>query len=239
MQKIQLPIKPFRVGYYWPTIFADVHKHVKCCQECRLFTRKQKLLSLPLTPVIVFAPFQQWGLDFIGKFKDNSSNGFCWILTATDYFTKWVEAIPTKTATEKVVMDFIEDKIITQFGTPLKITTDNAKAFNSQEMNDFYFKYDGIALSHSFDYYPQGNGLAESTNKNLMNIFKKTVGNNKKSWDSKIKYALCADRITKKNSTGKSPFDLVYGIIAELPTSMQFLIFTMLSDYSPEKDEME
>ena len=135
-------------------------------------------------------------------------------------------------------MDFIEDKIITRFGTPLKITTDNAKAFSSQEMNDFCFKY-GIVLSHSSDYYPQGNGLAESSNKNLMTILKKTVGDNKRSWDGKIKYALWADRITKKNSTGKTPFELVYGITATLPLSMQIPIFRMLSDYEAEKDEME
>ena len=102
-----------RAGYYWPTIFVDVHKHVKCCQECQLFMGKQKLVALRLTPVVVLASFQQWGLNFIGKFKDNFSNGFCWIITATDYFTKWVEAIPTKTAMEKFVMDFTEDKIIT------------------------------------------------------------------------------------------------------------------------------
>ena len=114
---------------------------------------KQKLAALPLTPIVVLSPFQQWGLDFIGKFKDNSSNGFCWIITTMDYFTKWVEAIPTKTATKKVVMYFIEDKIITRFGIPLKITTDNAKAFSSIEMTSFCFKY-GITLSHSSYYYP-------------------------------------------------------------------------------------
>jgi transposase InsO family protein len=116
---------------------------------------------------VVEAPFQQWGLDFIGLFKDNSSNGYTWIITATDYFTKWVEAMPTKSATDKVVMDFLEDKIITRFGVPTKITTDNAKAFNSTELSSFYFKY-GIMLSQSSNYYPQGNGLAESNNKNLM-----------------------------------------------------------------------
>jgi len=181
--------KILRAGYYWPTIFADVHKHVKCCQECQVFTGKQKLAALPLTPVVVLAPFQQWGLDFIDKFKDNSSNGFCWTLTATNYFTKWVEAIPTRNATKKVVIDFIKERIITRFGTPLKITTDNAKAFSSREVNDFCFKY-GIILSHSLDYYPQGNGLAESTNKKLMTILMKNVGDNKRAWDSKIKYAV-------------------------------------------------
>jgi hypothetical protein len=44
-----------------------------------------------------------------------------------NYFTGWVEAIPTKKATNKVVIEFLEDKIITRFGVPTKITTDNAK----------------------------------------------------------------------------------------------------------------
>ena len=97
--------------------------------------------------------FQQWGLDFIGKFKDNSSNGYSWVITTTYYFTKWVEAIPTKSATEKVVMDFLEDKIIIRFFVPSKIVTDNAKAFCSLEMYDLCFKH-GIILSHASDYCP-------------------------------------------------------------------------------------
>ena len=80
-----------------------------------------KLSSFPLQPVVVEALFQHWGVDFIGKFNENSSNGYSWILTATNYFTKWVESIPTRHATDKVVMDFREDKIITRFGVPTKI----------------------------------------------------------------------------------------------------------------------
>jgi hypothetical protein len=80
-----------------------------------------------LKPVVVEAPFQQWGLEFIGEFKDNSSNGYCWVLIATDYFTRWVESIPTKKETEEVIMSFLEDRIITRFGAPAKITTDNEK----------------------------------------------------------------------------------------------------------------
>ena len=72
-----------------------------------------------------------------------------------------------------------------------------------------------------------------------MSILKKTVGDNKRSWDSKIKYAVWADRITKKNSTGKSPFELVYGLTVTLPVSMQIPIFKMLSEYGTEQAEME
>jgi hypothetical protein len=110
--------KILRAGYYWPTIFSEVHQLVQKCEPCQLLKGKHKLEALPLKPVVVEAPFQQWGLDFIGKFINNSSNGFSSVLTAIDYFTKWVEAIPTKNATGKVVMDFLEDIIITRFGVP-------------------------------------------------------------------------------------------------------------------------
>jgi transposase InsO family protein len=159
-------------------------------------------------------------------------------LTATDYFTKWVEAIPTKWATDKVVMDFLEDKIITRFGVPAKITTDNAKAFSSTELSSFCFKY-GIVLSHSSNYYPQGNGLAESSNKNLMTIIKKTIGDNKKAWDSKIKFALWADRITKKSATGKSPFELVYGLDVTLPVHLRLPLYQLLQGFSTDKDALQ
>lgn len=211
-----------------------MHKFVRGCQPCQLFTRKYKLAPLPLQPIVIEAPFQHWGLDFIGKFKDNSSNGYSWIITATNYFTKWVEAIPTKTATEKVVMDFLEDRIITRFGVPTKITADNAKCFRSTIFTFFCFKY-GIILSHSSNYYPQGNGKVESSNKNLMTIIKKMVGDNKKSWDGKIKFALWADQTTKKGATGKSPFELVYGLDVTLPIHLQLPIYQLLQDSGLEQ----
>jgi hypothetical protein len=132
-------------------------------------------------------------------------------------------------------MDFLEDRIITRFGVPAKITTDNAKAFSSTKLSSFCFKY-GIILSHSSNYYPQGNGLAESSNKNLMTILKKTVGDNKRSWDSKIKFALWADRITKKSSTGKSPFELVYGLDVTLPVHLKLPVYQFVQKYGLDED---
>jgi hypothetical protein len=61
---------------------------------------KQRLPTLPLKPVVVEAPFQKWGLDFIGEFKEIYSNGYRSILTSTYYFTRWVEAMPMKKATK-------------------------------------------------------------------------------------------------------------------------------------------
>lgn len=116
-------------------LFADVHEFVRACESFQLFTRKQKLAALPLQPVIVEAPFQQWGLYFIEKFHENSSNGYTWILIEIDYFTRWVEAIPIKKETNKVIIESLEDKIITRFGVRTKITMDNAMDFSSTQLS--------------------------------------------------------------------------------------------------------
>jgi hypothetical protein len=106
-----------------------VNAKVRACNPCQLFSGKQKIPALPLVPVKTEAPFQQWGLDFIGEIHPHSSAQHKWILTATDYFTKWVEAIPTRNATDSVVINFLEENILSRFGCPRKIVTDNAQAF--------------------------------------------------------------------------------------------------------------
>ena len=92
--------KILRAGYYWPKIFSDVFSQVRACVECQKFTVKQKWISLPLKPISVEAPFHQWGLDFIGEINPHSSSQHRYILTATSFFTKWVEYIPTRRATD-------------------------------------------------------------------------------------------------------------------------------------------
>ena len=135
-------------------------------------------------------------------------------------------------------MNFLEERIITRFGVPSNITTDNAKAFNSPALAEFCFKY-GIILSHSSNYYTQGNVLEESRNNNLMNIIKKVVGENKRSWDNKIKYALWENRITTKTSTGKTPFELVYGLEAKLPVNLQIAILCFVQQYTIEEEAIQ
>ena len=113
-----------------------------------------------MIPVHIEEPFQQWGIDFIGEIHHASSGQHKWILTATDYFTKWVEAVPARNATDTVVIKFLEDNIISRFGYPAKIVTDNAQAFKSIKFINFCQQYN-IVLGNSTAYYPQGNGLAK------------------------------------------------------------------------------
>lgn len=86
-------------------------------------------------------------------------------------------------------MQFLEENIFSRFGCPKKLVTDNVQAFKSCLMVNSYQKYN-VVLSHSTTYYPQGNGLAESSNKSLIKIIKKLLEENKRSWDTYLKYAL-------------------------------------------------
>jgi hypothetical protein len=62
-----------RGGYYWPKLFSDVNAKVRACNPCQFFAGKHKLPAMPLVPVKTEAPFQQWGLDFIGEINPHSS----------------------------------------------------------------------------------------------------------------------------------------------------------------------
>ena len=166
---------------------------------------------MSLKPIHVNGSFQQWGLDFIGEINPYSSGQHKWILVATNYFTKWIEAIPTKNANHQVVMKFLNENIFTRFGFPTKLVTDNVADFKANELVDMTESI-GIQVVHSTSYYPQGNGLLESFNKSLVRVIKKLLEDNKKSLDSKLKFSLWADRVTIKKSIGNSPFKLVYGV---------------------------
>jgi transposase InsO family protein len=114
---------------------------------------------------------------------------------ATDYFTKWIEAIPTRNATHFVIINFLNDHIFARFGCPKKLVTDNADAFKADVLVKLCEDM-GIHLVHSTAYYPQGNGLAEPSNKSLVRIIRKLLEENQRSWDSKLKFALWDDRVT-------------------------------------------
>ena len=156
----------------------------------------------------------------------------------TDYFTKWIEAAPTGQATNMVIISFLENNVLSRFGCPNKLITDNAAAFKSKRMIEFCHKYH-ITLGHSTAYHPQGNALAESSNKSLVNIIKKLLELNKKSWNKTLVHALWADRITQKKSIGMSPFELFYGVGIVFPASLAASVVKLLQEASSEEDPMQ
>ena len=58
--------KILRVGYYWPTLFKDAHTYARNCKTCQISARREKRAVVPLQPMTISRPFEQWGLDIIG-----------------------------------------------------------------------------------------------------------------------------------------------------------------------------
>jgi hypothetical protein len=145
--------------------------------------------SFPLYPVSVDSPFQQWGLYIIGPINPPSSQQHKFIITAADYFTRWSEDVALRNVNTSQVISFLNSNIITRFGIPDCLVFDNASYFLSLEMSKFTLEK-GIKLKYSASYYPQGNGLAESTNKNLIKIIKRTVSENHKNWHNALLNAI-------------------------------------------------
>ena len=120
--------KILRDGYYWLVLFSDVCTFVRACDKCQRFIGKKQLRYFPLRPIVMNGPFQWWGLDFIGEINPSWSGQHKWILVATNYFTKWIEAVPTRNATHQVIMKFLYENIFIIFGYPERLVTDNAPA---------------------------------------------------------------------------------------------------------------
>eukprot|EP00253_Pinus_taeda_P028315 PITA_28315 len=177
------------------------------------------------------------GLDFIREIHPISLAQHRWNLRAIDYFTKWIEAITTRQAMNTVIIQFLESNILSHFGFPHKIITDNATTFKSNKMVEFCNKYN-ITLGHSTAYYPRGNGLAKSSNKSLVNIIKKMLEENKKNWHRKLVNTLWADRVSNKKSISMSPFELVYGMDTVFPTSLAVPVMSLLQEAGSEEDDI-
>ena len=138
------------------------------------------------------------------------------MLVAMDYFTKWIEGVPSKNMTHKEVIEFITEHIIHRFGIPQTLTTDQRTSFVSKEVREFAKLYK-IKLLNSSPYYAQANGQAESSNKTLIKLIKKNIEENPKRWHEVLSEALWAHRISRQDATKVTPFELVYDQEPVLP----------------------
>ncbi|XP_058216876.1 uncharacterized protein LOC131327758 [Rhododendron vialii] len=160
--KLHMQLK--RLGYYWPTMISDCINYAKSCQVCQYHGNFIHQPPEPLHVTTCSWPFAAWGIDVIGPIKPSSSAGNKYIKAATDYFSKWAEAIALKETKSGNVSDFIRTHIIYRFGVPDSIITDNGQPFRSGPLYKLYSKYN-IKINHSSRYHAPANSLAEARQK--------------------------------------------------------------------------
>ncbi|CAN6562475.1 unnamed protein product [Malus baccata var. baccata] len=199
-----------RYGYFWPDMEKDCKSYARGCEECQRHGPLQHVPSVPLNPVVKPWPFREWAMDFIGQIYPASSKGHTFIIVATDYFTKWVEASAVKSITSAVVKNFIASKILHRYVVPETIVTDRGPSFISKEVEEFASQYK-IKMIQSSPYYPQSNGQAEASNKILVNIIKRMVIDSPEKWHERLGNTLWAYRTSKRAGTRTTPYALTFG----------------------------
>ena len=209
----------FKQRYYTHNAGAKVKAYVQSCHLCQ--TRKhpwtKKIGKLhPLEPAV--RPFERVGLDTLGPFR-RSQQGNVKIIVATDYMTRWsiAKAVPRENAGE--IAHMLIHEIILKHGTPESILSDRGKSFRTEMMRELYREFD-IRHVTATAYHPQTNGLAERMNKTLAVMMSMYVNQHHRNWDEFLPYVVFAYNSTVQDSTGYSPFYLLYGFEARLTTDL-------------------
>jgi len=176
----------------------------------------QRAPASAMNPIIMPWSFREWAIDLIGQIYPPSSKGHKFILVATDYFTKWVEATPLKKVTSANMIEFVKEHIIYEFGIPQTITTDQGTMFTSGEFDEFAIGM-GIKVLNFSPYYAQANGQAEASNKGIIKLFTRKIEENPRRWHTLLGDALWSYQMACNGSIKVSPYQLVYGHDAVLP----------------------
>ena len=148
-------------------------------------------------------------MDIVGPFPKAVGNKK-YLLVCTDYFTKWVEVEPLANIKDVDIKRFIWKNIVTRFGVPNVLISDNGLQFDSKTFKKYCFDL-GIKNRYSTLAYPRGNGQVEAVNKVIVNELKKILDDAKGRWVEELPHVLWTYRITPRKSTGETPFSMTYG----------------------------
>lgn len=102
------------LGYHWLTMEADSLSFARRSQACQLHGNRIHAPAVELHSLAAPWLFYTWAFDLIGPIKP-PSRGNIWVLTETECYNKWVEAIALKGTVGSAVTNFIRDNILCLF----------------------------------------------------------------------------------------------------------------------------
>nr|XP_025647775.1 uncharacterized protein LOC112742761 [Arachis hypogaea] len=165
--------KVIRAGYFWPTVIRDSIQIVKNCDKCQRHANIHQAAPHQLSTISAERPFGTWGIDLVGPFP-TAPGQLGYLIVAIDYYTKWIEAEPLSSITATQCRKFLWRQIITRFGIPEIVISDNGTQFTDKKFREFL---EGLRVSHRFSSveHPQTNGQVESANKIIVKGLKKRL----------------------------------------------------------------
>ena len=141
-------------------------------------------------------PWKELSIDFFGPLPSGD-----YLFVIIDEYSRYpvVEIIRSTSALTVIPM---LDKVLSMFGVPDIIKSDNGPPFKSERFHE-YVEYMGIKHRRVTPYWPKANGEAERFMKNM----NKVVVN--QSWKQELYQFLRNYRATPHRTTGLSPYSLL------------------------------
>ncbi|XP_022030562.1 uncharacterized protein LOC110931477 [Helianthus annuus] len=228
--------KLMNLGYFWPSMHRDTVEQLRKCEACQVHAPVPKSPKHDLVTISSAWPFHKWGMDIVGPFPP-AKGGVKFLLVAIDYFTKWPEVKPLAKITGKQVIDFVWENIICRYGLPGVLITDNGKQFAEKPFST-YCKEFRITQVFSSVACPQSNGQVERMNWSIVEGIKTRLGRHESNWLEELANVLWAIRTTEKASHKRTPYSLVFGSEAVIPTEVGVLTQRTLN-MDPETNNKE
>ena len=198
--------------FVWPRMAKDIRNWAKTCVGCQ----KSKVSRHTRSPIGQFpAPDERFAhvhIDITGPLPP--SQGYTYLLTCIDRFTRWPEVIPLKDISSETVSRAFLLGWVARFGVPTKVTTDRGRQFEANLFHELT-KLLGCAKTRTTSYHPQCNGLIERFHRSLKTALRAQLDHI--HWMDHLPLVLLGLRSVLKTDMDCSPADLVYGTPLGLP----------------------
>lgn len=208
-----------KLKHHWPNMRRDIESYISKCDKCQ----RNKLSKRTKVPMIItdtpIEPFEKCALDIVGPLNQ-TENGNKYILTFQDCLTKFSKAIPLPNQEAVTVAKEFVTKIVCDHGIPKKILTDQGTNFLSEVFKGIC-KLLKISKLQTTAYHPESNGALERSHRTLAEYLRHYVNDEQNNWDEWLPYAMFTYNTTPHSATRFTPFELMYGRQAEIPTSLK------------------
>ena len=171
--------------FYWPSIAADVEKHIKSCPRCLQFKTQPE--KAELNPIIATRPLELVHIDYLTiEAPSNSKTGKdINIFIITDHFTRYAQAHITSSQKAPVVARTLWDQFFVHYGFPEKILSDQGRSFESQLISELC-ELTQVQKLRTTPYQPEGNGSCERFNRTLISMLGTLPDDLKSKWTQHI-----------------------------------------------------
>ena len=141
-----------------------------------------------------------------------ASEGYRYVLTIIDRFSRWPEAFPLRDIEATTVCRAFVDGWISRFGAPETLTTDQGSQFESRLFSAL-LNLTGSHRNRTIAYYPASNGMVERWNRCLKAAI---MCHANPQWSRTLSTVLLGLRSSVMDS-GSSPAEFVYGTTLRIP----------------------